>query len=460
MRPARGQLWRLLTRQAGYPKGRVMSSLRLFLRALPAVALLVPQVVLSPTAGASGPTTIRVNVRSTGGQANNDGTSNVPSISADGRFVAFDSTATNLVRADRNGFDDVFVHFRSSGKTTRVSVASDGAESNQNSGTSLSADGRCVAFSSIATNLVRRDTNRSDDIFIHTLSTGKTTRVSVASDGTQANAASFSPSLSANGRFISFVSRATNLVPHDTNRVQDIFVRDRSTGTTSRVSVASDGTQAKAPSFVPSISADGRFVAFSSRATTLVRGDTNGSFDIFVHDRSTGKTTRVSVATDGTQANDDSVFSSISADGRFVAFSSHAKNLIPSDTNGSEDIFVNDRLTGKTIRVSVASDGMQGNDGSGAPSISANGQFVAFNSDASNLVPGDTNSTGDVFVYRSTGTTIRVSVATDATQANGESRFPSISADGRFVAFISNASNLVQQDTNGSQDVFECGPLF
>src|SRR5437867_824550 len=176
-------------------------------------------------------------------------------------------------------------------------------------------------------------------------SPGTTERVSVDSAGTQGNSFSLDPSISADGRFVAFSSLATNLVPGDTNGAFDVFVHDRLTGTTERVSVDSAGTQGHGNSSEPSISADGRFVAFSSVATNRVPGDTNAAFDVFVHDRLTGTTERVSVASAGTQGNGSSLDPSISADGRFVAFSSVATNLVPGDTNGKEDVFVHDRLT-------------------------------------------------------------------------------------------------------------------
>jgi Tol biopolymer transport system component len=224
--------------------------------------------------------------------------------------------------------------------------------------------------------------------------------VSVASDSTQGNDNSWDPSISADGRYVAFFSHASNLVPGDTNNTLDVFVHDRLTGQTTRVSVASDGTEGNGDSFVGSISADGRYVAFASWASNLVPGDTNGRSDIFVHDRVTGQTTRVSVASDGTEGNGDSWgCPSISADGRYVAFASWASNLVPGDTNGRSDIFVHDRVTGQTTRVSVASDGTEGNgDSWWRPSISADGRYVAFPSYASNLVPGDTNGWADIFV--------------------------------------------------------------
>ena len=203
------------------------------------------------------------------------------------------------------------------------------------------------------------------------------------------------PAISADGRFVAFSSDASNLVAGDTNGRGDIFVRDRLTGTTERLSLASDGTQANR---LTSISADGRFVTFSSSASNLVAGDTNRQADVFVHDRLTSTTERVSVASDGTQANGDSSFPSISADGRFVTFVSRASTLVAGDTNSRDDVFVHDRQTGTTERVSVASDGTQGNRNSRFSSISADGRFVKFDSAASNLVAGDTNFTYDIFV--------------------------------------------------------------
>ncbi|MCP4285676.1 MAG: hypothetical protein GY792_14665, partial [Gammaproteobacteria bacterium] len=225
---------------------------------------------------------------------------------------------------------------------------------------------------------------------------GTTTRVSVASDGTEGNDVSSAPSISVDGRYVAFHSETSNLVSGDTNECADIFLHDTQTGQTTRVSVASDGTEGNDNLSNPSISANGRYVAFWSQASNLVSGDTNNEYDVFVHDTQTGQTTRVSVASGGAQGDDLSSGASISADGRYVAFQSYASNLVSGDNNGTSDVFVHDTQTGQTIRVSVASDGMEGNDGSGDISISASGRYLAFASEASNLVSGD-NGKIDIF---------------------------------------------------------------
>ncbi|WP_152811008.1 TolB family protein, partial [Ostreibacterium oceani] len=372
------------------------------------------------------------------------------------RYVAFSSNSTNLVAGDTNGRDDVFVHDTQTGVTTRVSVDSSGTEGDSHSNTpSISADGRYVAFQSNATNLVAGDTNGTTDVFVHDTQTGDTTRVNVDSLGTEGDRDSFSSSISADGRYVAFQSFATNLVAGDTNGNADIFVHDTQTGVTTRVSVDSVGTEADSYSQTPSISADGRYVAFTSTATNLVAGDTNGNTDIFVHDTQTGVTTRVNVDSVGTEGDNGSYNPSISADGRYVAFYSSATNLVAGDTNGVADIFVHDTQTGNTTRVSVDSVGTEGDGLSQSPSISADGRYVAFTSNATNLVAGDTNGTLDIFVHDTqTGVTTRVSVDSNDIEGDSYSTGPSISADGRYVAFESYATNLVAGDTNNAGDVF------
>ena len=308
---------------------------------------------------------------------------------------------------------------------TRVSVSSSGAEGNSSSySPAISSDGSYVAFSSYANNLVEGDTNGRQDIFIHDTQAGITTRVSVNSSGAQGNNDSYTPSISADGRMVAFSSDAGNLVSGDTNGWEDIFVHDRQTGLTTRVSVSSTGAQNNDASFYPSISPDGRYVTFSSYARNLVSGDTNNVSDIFVHDRQTGLTSRVSVDSAGDQSNGDSYLSSISADGRYVAFYSCADNLMSDDANGYHtDVFMHDRQTGNTSTISVDSAGSLGDNDSYDPTISADGRYILFTSNADNLVSGDTNNTSDVFMHDTlTGATTRVSVNSNGQQGNGYSR--------------------------------------
>ena len=244
-------------------------------------------------------------------------------------------------------------------------------------------------------------------------------------------------------------------MPGDSNESTDVFVHDRQTGETTRVSVDTRGRQADGPSAGSSVDGRGRYVAFESLASNLVDGDTNRVSDVFVHDRQTGKTTRVSVDSRGRQANGGSAAPSLSGDGRFVGFGSYASNLVDGDTNQNIDVFVHDRQTGKTIRVSVDSQGRQANGSSGVPAVSADGRWIAFHSFASNLVDGDTNGSLDIFVNdRETGSTTRTSLTVKGLETNGLSRDSTVSKDGRFVAFESEASNLVARDNNGTVDVF------
>jgi Tol biopolymer transport system component len=277
----------------------------------------------------------------------------------------------------------------------------------------------------------------------------------VTSTGTQVSGDSEWPALSADGRYVAFQSSASNLVADDSNGFIDVFVHDRQSGETALVSMASGGTQGNQRSSNPTISGDGRYVAFVSYASNLVTGDTNNVGDIFVHDRQSGQTNRVSVASGGGQANDESIGPVITADGRYVAFTSDASNLVNGDTNGQDDVFVHDRQTGQTNRISLAGGGTQGNGNSSAPAISADGRYVAFSSAASNLVTGDSNGFIDIFVHDwQSGQTTLVSTAADGTQGNLTSSSPAISADGRYIAFTSSASNLVNGDTNNRADVF------
>ena len=390
-----------------------------------------------------------------GGNGNSGGTSS----SADGRFVAFESLATNLTAvADANVFQDIYLHDRLTGTTTRVSMGLLSAEPDGLSSLpKISADGGFVVFESQATNLVTADTNGLQDIFLWSRITGSITRVSVDSLGAQAiGGDSSSPSITADGSIIAFDSDATNLIAVDVNAATDIFIRIPLTASTSRVSVDSNGAPGNDDSTAPALSADGNFVVFDSNATNLVALDTNLNRDIFFHNRLTGTTERISVASNATQGNGDSQDARVSDDGRIVAFESLATNLVAADTNALSDIFVHDRQNGTTTRISVASDGSQGVGGvSLQNSMSADGRYVAFESDATNLVPADTNAATDVFVHdRATATTRRLSVAADGTDGTGISDSAAITPNGHYVTFESNATNLVPADVNGNTDAF------
>jgi Tol biopolymer transport system component len=411
---------------------------------------------LAAEAGVGGAETTRVSVTSSGAQGN--ASSEGSSISAHGRFVAFSSNATNLVRGDTNGRRDVFVHDRKTGRTERVNVSSSGRQPKRGGGgiPSISAGGRFVAFLSRAADLVRADTNGAYDIFVHDRKTGRTERASVSSSGAEANRSSFDPSISADGRFVAFSSMARNLVHHDSNRESDIFVHDRRTGKTKRVSVRSSGEQTTSPSSGhPAISADGRFVAFNSLGS-LVDADTNSRGDVYTHDRRTGRTRLASIGPGGDRAIGGGRGPSISADGRFVAFQS-SPGLIP-DRNA--EILIRDRRMEETRAIDVLRGDDNPDEDISRPSISANGRLIAFESYATNLVPGDTNGLLDVFVHdRQRGATTRVSVSSAGLEAHRESAWPMISADGRFVTFSSKAGNLVRPDTNRKWDAFVHGPL-
>lgn len=430
-----------------------------------------------------------------GGAQISGGNSLFPSISADGRWVVFSSGSFQIVTGDMNSMGDVFVRDRVTGTNAIVSVKSDGSQvaSSSFEGGVVSADGRFVAFESPGA-FVPEDTNSVSDIYVRDRDLDgngiydeagpgntATVRVSVATDGSQGSLASTDGGMSIDGRFVLFRSAAPEMVPDKTTGFVDFYVHDRDLDangvfdeagmgatSTTRVNVSSTGDEANndGPNIAAAISADGRFVAFVSHASNLVLNDTNGFSDTFVHDRLTGTTQRVSVANDGTQTNAETAEqTAISADGRYVLFQGGGTNLVPGDTSGGL-FWVHDRLTHANERVSVASDGTQNNGmlSSGA-SMSADGRYVAWSAVGA-LVPGDTNGVFDVFVRdRLGGVTQRVSVSSNGAQGDGassivlaESQLPSLSADGRSILFYSSATNLVPGDTNGAGDLFVRGP--
>ena len=383
--------------------------------------------------------------------------------------------------------------------TALISLADDETlGNNMSTSPAVSADGRYVVFVSRASNLVLNDTNGVDDIFVRDTQMGTTTRVSVSSSGTQSNGTSSRPDISADGRYVVFLSTADNLVAGDTNGLVDVFVHDLTTGDTIGISknpgseqldgataavtpsISGDGhyvayTSGLSPYYYIYIrdlldqttsavgspayssldlSADGHYLAFDSRAD-IVAEDNNSEDDVYVYDRTTTDLTLASVKSDGTIGNFNSSGGvSISSDGRYVAFVSFATNLTGEATSDFDtDILVHDRQTGTTFAVSnpAASIGS-----SSMPTISGDGRYIAFYATVSNLVPDDSNGVGDIFVYdQQTGQRFLASVDTDGNQANGVSQSPALTANGTAVVYISAATNLVLDDSNGQIDVFE-----
>ncbi|MGH9164111.1 MAG: hypothetical protein ACRDZW_01180, partial [Acidimicrobiales bacterium] len=404
----------------------------------------------------------RVSVATGGGQVTGVITPFTAISGGDGRYVAFTSDSGSLVPGDTNAAVDVFVHDRQTRTTTRVSVASGGAQADgQSLFPSISDDGRIVAFYSEATNLVPGDTNAFTDAFVHDRQTGTTTRVSVKADGSQiTDFAVLNAVVSGNGRFVVFETRAANIVAGDVLTATDTFVYDRQTSSASRVSVATGGTEGVgagtgAPLTLPSISGDGRYVAFVSTHNNLVAGDTNARADLFVHDRQTTTTVRASVATGDVQTTGGAIGRvALSGDGRYVAFSSTSANLVAGDTNLASDTFLFDRQTVTTTRISVGANGAESPAGGSIPAISADGRYVAFETSAG-LEAGDSNSSSDIYVYdRQAASVSRASLTSGGQQADGPSVTASITNDGRYVGFSSSATNLVPGDTNAAPDVF------
>jgi Tol biopolymer transport system component len=383
---------------------------------------------------------------------------NNPAISADGRYVAFESSASTLVNGDTNDITDIFVFDRQTQQTSRVSIDSAGVQGNSGStSAAISADGRYVAFQSQATNLVALDTNNAGDIFVHDRQTGQTTRVSVSSSGAEAQGASNDPSISADGRYVAFVSDAANLAAGDTGGHRNVFLHDRQTGQTALISAGFGGTAVDGDSDSPAISGDGSTIAFRSDATNLLAAgsDTNSAGDIFIYDRPTGQIGRVSVTSGGAQAHGESSAPAISADGSAIVFTSVADNLTPTNTSGLGNIYLRDRHTGQTIWISHALDGSAPDAYSDFPTISGDGNSIAFVSSANNLVGYDAKSLTDVFLFdRQQNAISCLSVNAQGSAADRLATNPAISADGRFTAFESYASNLLPNPTDTHGDIY------
>jgi Ca2+-binding RTX toxin-like protein len=375
-------------------------------------------------------------------------------ISHNNRYVFFVSSASNLVTDDTNGGYDLFRKDLVTGETIRVSTATGGVEADGLgffTYSSVSADGRYAIFSSTAANLVAGDTNGNADIFRKDLLTGETIRLSTFTGGAQADGNSTditSASMTADGRYVVFGSGAINLVAGDTNGRNDIFLKDLITGVTTRISTSLTGAEANHTSAQPSISANGRYVVFHSLASNLVDGDTsNTKSDVFRKDLVTGEIIRVSTAVGGISGNAASTDAQISADGRYVVFESIASNLVLGDTNGKKDIFRKDLATGDMVRISAKSDGSQLSAESRDPKMSADGRYVVFE-----LVGGDSVGQGIFRKDLVTGELVKISGPASGMPADSDGFYGNISADGRFVVFGTLANNAAYGDNNGFYD--------
>jgi Tol biopolymer transport system component len=444
--------------------GRRIAAGAASLAAALALALLTPSAV---TAAAGDNLLVS---RATGIEgAKGNGGSLQSSISADGRFVAFESAATNLDPADTDATFDIFVRDTQTSATTLVSRAggptgrkSDGVCSDPD----ISGDGRYVAFRCSARTLHPADTDTTFDVFVRDLQANTTTLVSRADGaaGAKGNGNSVAPSISADGRYVAFESVATNISPADTDATADVFVRDLHANATALVSRAPgvDGVNGNGDSTQPSISSSGRYVAFSSLSTNVHADDLDAAADVFVRDIASNVTTLVSRAATaaGVKGDGDSTQPGISPDGRWVAFISTSTNLDAADADAVVDVYVrglSDR-TSTTTLVSRADgpNGVKGDGASATPTISTTGRYVAFSSGATNLDPGDGDAVSDIYSRELPSNNVRLlsrAPGVAGVKGGGDSGLPAISADARFVTFGSTATNLGDGDADVIADI-------
>lgn len=385
-----------------------------------------------------------------------NGDSYIGAINSDGTVIAFDSFANNIISDDVGTQGQVYVRLTSTGQVQLVSSNANGVASNQNSrNPSLTSDGQWVAFESNASNLVDTDLNGNYDIFVKNINTGVIERVSTTAVGAEANNSSWDASISGDGRFVAFVSQSSSFDEHDQNGTQDIYVKDRQTGHVIRASTDAMGTDANSFSQMPKISSDGRIVVYSSGASNLALNDTNQSGDIFAKNLVTGALQLVSADTSETAGNNQSLRPSVSSDGRYVVFESDATNLVPDDTNDRSDIFRKDLLTGQVQRVSTTSNGHQADGASYNATVSSDGRFVLFASQA-NL--DGMSVTGNLALFVKdlhTGEVRRVFTRPDGTPVGSELNYlAAISSDGKQAVVSYGGSDAVSTDRNGFQDIF------
>jgi len=365
---------------------------------------------------------------------------------ASGRFVVFQSDASNLVAGDTNGRRDVFLKDLGTGLTHLISVGLNGAPANNDSyEPRISGSGRYVAFTSRASNLVLNDQNgATTDVFVYDRQLATMTLASRNHLGVAGNDNSSWGSISDDGRYVAYQSLATGMVPGGVgNGVMDAYLRDLVTGIVTLVSHDGAGGPGNAASNLPRISRNGQFVCFESSASNLVAGDTNGRRDIYTFDRISGTVTRTSLGPGGVEPDGDCRAPEPTGLGLEIAYESFATNLVAGDTNNSLDVFVSSNIGASTVRVSVASGGAELNDSSLQPHISDNGQYVVFVTRATDAYPGASGLDEIAWHDRVSGITERASISLLGGAPNGSCQFPAVSDDGRYVAFVSSAPNLL-----------------
>jgi len=320
----------------------------------------------------------------------------------------------------------------------------------------LSLDGRLIVFASDALNLEPKKAFGLSNIYLKNTASGAVTLLDMTTTGTIADSNSTQPDISGDGRYVVFQSYASNLVANDKNNDSDVFLKDIQTGTLKRLSTTPSGRAGDGWSGNPDLSSDGRFVVFQSQAGNLMEGDFNGAFDIYLRELQTNTLSVLSRSADFLLGNGDSVTPVINADGRLVAFASDASNLVENDRNATRDVFLKNTQTGEVILISANALGASGYGMSDSPSISADGSKVVFRSYATDLVADvENDGTSDIYVRDlATGALTLVSQGLDDQAANGNSFDPVLSPDGRYVAFISEATNLIPSDSNNVLDVF------
>ncbi|MBX7137144.1 MAG: calcium-binding protein [Oligoflexia bacterium] len=402
----------------------------------------------------------KVSIKSNGTASNQAATGTA--ISGDGTYTAFVTSSNLIAgsSSDSNDASDVFLH-SISGSTVTITLISHKAGSSSSTGDgasdqpSISSDGRYTVFSSSASDLVSGDDGGHSDIFLFDKNSGDIIRVSEASGGVDADGDSSQPKISADGLYITFVSSATNLVAGDSNDVADVFLYATGSGTITRLSVSTAGVEGDGESSAPTISSDGHYVAFASSAANLVSADTNAKTDIFLRNTIGNTTVRVSVDSSDANSDGDSFSPAISDSGNLIAFSSDATDLVSGDTNGVRDVFVRNISGASTDRISVSSSETQASASSDGATISGDGRYVAFISLDEDLVTGDDNQAADAFVRDRTSTeTTRISVKSGSGQVNGATTIAALSNDATHAALVSAATNLVSADSNQVADAF------